>query len=1024
MNKYSILIVEDEALIAASLVHALSSLGYTVPEPVATGEEAIRAVKTRKPDLVLMDIKLIGAMDGIEAAEKIRAIADIPIVYLTAYTDNLRLAKARLTEPYGYIVKPAHSPELKATIEMAMYKHALDRKLKESEEKYRAIFDNAVVGIYRVSRGGQFLSANNHAARILGYESAEELIQSITNINTQIYQDPKTREEAKRILLEKGVLENFEVPCRHKDGHTVWVSFNARLVRDADGNILYHEGTSQDVTDRKRVEVNLHHVTHLYALLSQINQAIIRTREQYEMFRTICQVAVESGQFRMAWIGLADDANDRIKPVAHAGHEDGYLDQILITTGDTPTGRGPTGTAFREGQIITSSDIATEPRMLPWRDEALKRGYRSSAAIPLKRKGKPVGALTLYATEPGFFTTDEQRLLQEIGEDISFALDAMDLETERKQMEEALLKERDFANSVIGTAQAIVLILDLEGHIVYLNSYMEEISGYTLEEVKGKDWFETYLPSHIQESVRSLFRKAIGNTQTRGNVDAIITKDGRERLIEWYDTTLKSADGSIEGLLAIGQDVTERKQAEERIRWLASFPEMNPNPIIEMDAQGTITFANDATQKILKELGLPENPQAFVPEDKDEILRLLREGNISQIYREITLNNETIAENISLNPNLQVVRIYTQNITERKRMEEGLHETAAWLRLALRSAKAGIWDWDFPTGKLVWSPEFYLLFGLSPDLSPSFETWLAVLHPDDRTPAMEKINQSIKEHRNLWNEYRILLPDGNWRWIGAAGSTSCNDAEEPVRMSGVCIDITDRKRAEEALQQANKQLNLLSDITRHDILNQLLVLRGYLELSHDVIDNPEALKEYIKKEQQATITIEEQITFTRDYQNLGVSASAWQNVNANIKEAVDRLPMRAVHVEADPANPEVYADPLFEKVFYNLIDNALRYGGDQMKTIRVSSHESDTSLVIVCEDDGVGITDEDKKKLFRKGFGKHTGLGLFLSREILAITGITITENGEPGKGARFEIKVPKGAWRFTVTGAPAEGNR
>jgi signal transduction histidine kinase len=129
------------------------------------------------------------------------------------------------------------------------------------------------------------------------------------------------------------------------------------------------------------------------------------------------------------------------------------------------------------------------------------------------------------------------------------------------------------------------------------------------------------------------------------------------------------------------------------------------------------------------------------------------------------------------------------------------------------------------------------------------------------------------------------------------------------------------------------------------------------------------------------------------------------------------LPLRAVHIEPDPADPEVYADPLFEKVFYNLIDNALRYGGDQMKTIRVSSQESDTSLTIVCEDDGVGITDEDKKKLFRKGFGKHTGLGLFLSREILAITGITITENGVPGKGARFEMTVPKGGYRFTGTG-------
>jgi signal transduction histidine kinase len=124
--------------------------------------------------------------------------------------------------------------------------------------------------------------------------------------------------------------------------------------------------------------------------------------------------------------------------------------------------------------------------------------------------------------------------------------------------------------------------------------------------------------------------------------------------------------------------------------------------------------------------------------------------------------------------------------------------------------------------------------------------------------------------------------------------------------------------------------------------------------------------------------------------------------------------MGAVQAGPDPANPEVYADPLFGKVFYNLIDNALRYGGAEMKIIRVSSQESERGLTITCEDDGVGISAEDKKLLFTRGFGKNTGLGLFLSREILAITGISITENGTPGKGARFEITVPKGAYRFT----------
>jgi signal transduction histidine kinase len=135
-----------------------------------------------------------------------------------------------------------------------------------------------------------------------------------------------------------------------------------------------------------------------------------------------------------------------------------------------------------------------------------------------------------------------------------------------------------------------------------------------------------------------------------------------------------------------------------------------------------------------------------------------------------------------------------------------------------------------------------------------------------------------------------------------------------------------------------------------------------------------------------------------------------------MEKAAASLPMRNIRLEIDPRDPEIYADPLFEKVFYNMIDNALRYGGDRMTMIRLFSYETANGLALVIEDDGVGIPASDKDHVFDKGFGHHTGLGTFLSREILAITGITIVENGEPGKGARFEMTVPKGSYRFTST--------
>ena len=225
-------------------------------------------------------------------------------------------------------------------------------------------------------------------------------------------------------------------------------------------------------------------------------------------------------------------------------------------------------------------------------------------------------------------------------------------------------------------------------------------------------------------------------------------------------------------------------------------------------------------------------------------------------------------------------------------------------------------------------------------------------------------------------------------------------------------DISERKRAEDAIQQVNKKLNLLSSITRHDINNQLFSIKAYLELSKESIENTAQLSEYLIKIERSAAAIERQISFTKEYQDLGVKAPIWQSVDACVKNAQAALPMRDIRIDAGGLEVEIFCDPLLEKVFYNLIDNALRYGGPQMSKITISSQVSDRGLVITVEDNGSGISAEDKERLFKRGFGRNTGLGLFLSREILSITGITIIENGEPGKGARFEITVPRGSFR------------
>jgi signal transduction histidine kinase len=217
---------------------------------------------------------------------------------------------------------------------------------------------------------------------------------------------------------------------------------------------------------------------------------------------------------------------------------------------------------------------------------------------------------------------------------------------------------------------------------------------------------------------------------------------------------------------------------------------------------------------------------------------------------------------------------------------------------------------------------------------------------------------------------------------------------------------------EEALRQANRKLNLLSGITRHDINNQLTVLMGYLAILEEGQNEP-LHDEYLQKASTAAERIHAMIQFTREYESIGVNAPVWQNCRTSIDTAAEQIPHGNIIVKNDfPEGMEVFADLLIVKVFYNLMDNAVRYG-EKTTTIRFSAQESGDDYLIICEDDGVGIPVKVKEQIFSHGFGKNTGLGLFLTREILTLTGITIRETGKPGKGARFEILVPKGAYRF-----------
>lgn len=224
-------------------------------------------------------------------------------------------------------------------------------------------------------------------------------------------------------------------------------------------------------------------------------------------------------------------------------------------------------------------------------------------------------------------------------------------------------------------------------------------------------------------------------------------------------------------------------------------------------------------------------------------------------------------------------------------------------------------------------------------------------------------------------------------------------------------DVTDRKNAETAFQSANRKLSLLSGIVRHDVKNKLTALFMYLELATEP-GSREAQQQDLLKVRESADGIRTLIDFTQEYQELGVAAPVWQNAGAVLTDASRLLDCSCIRIADESGGAEVLADRLFQRVMYNLLDNALRYARGMTQLTLRSATEGET-LILFIEDNGPGVSADEKERIFERGFGHNTGLGLFLVREILGITGITIRETGEPGKGARFEIRVPPGKYRF-----------
>jgi PAS domain S-box-containing protein len=942
-----------------------------------------------------------------------------------------------------------------------------EHDLNESERRFRELADLLPQGVFESDLSGRATYANRIALELSGYSRKE--VEAGIDVFSVIA--PEDRERAAAIvstMVDEGARSGGkeEYIALRKDGARFPVSiFSSPIVRD--GRVVGVRGVIMDITERRKAE------EALQAANEQLVASESELRKQVEDLAKSEQQVRENEVHLTYLLGFYERSNEPEKDLlayavegagAVTGSPLGYLafvseDEALLTMyawsrsamqecamREKPLvypmeKTGLWGEAVRQRRPVITNDYESPG--------PLKRGYPEGHPRIVRHMNIPVMdgdrivIVAGVANRPGEYTDHEVRELtllmqglwqvlqrrraEEALRSANERLTASDAQL-RRQFDELADRERQIRESearyraILENVQDAFYRCDLSGVLLMASPSFATRLGYaSVDECLGKEMAEHFW---LEPEDRRAFLDELARGGSVSGYEILLKKkDGSTLTVSASSHYFHDADGTIAGVEGIFHDITEIREAQEEFRLLADLNDISPASLIVHTPEGEILYANQRAFDLhgwtREEFMALTMHRITVPATEEQIRRrieAIRTGG------ECTFDAEHVRKDGSVLPlcvtarmtrwnDRDVVLSIATDISELRREEHVVREREDLLRTMLVASPDIVVRSDLE-GRIVYINEKgAVLAGREDPAELAGTSIFSFFAPESLPAALE--NTKLMFGGPLGpKEYMFVGHDGRRLLLEVNGDILYTPEGDPYGMVYICRDITERRRAEGALRQANRQLSLLDSVTRHDTLNKVTTILGYLDLIRMKYPDP-VLRTYIASVEAATEAIRSQIEFMMVYRDLGTHEPRWQDLETIVRRTQVPEPIR---LSIDLPGVEVFADLMFEKVFQNLLDNAVRHGG-QVTAIDVSLRPVQDGLTIVWEDNGVGVPAERKELIFERGYGAHTGLGLFLCREILSLTGISIRETGE--EGGRFEMLVPEGAFRFAPGSVP-----